>query len=129
MTISPSQRCGPLVTVQHFIRMEVELKKKTSLVRQRQTVCLYGTLTFTRGVDSAVGPVVSLKKQQFDALVSFSYNLGLRALQRSTLLKLVKVNPNNRAIREEFLKFVKAKGRVIQGLKNRREREANLYFS
>ena len=38
MTISPSQRCGPLVTVQHFIRMEVELKKKTSLVRQRQTV-------------------------------------------------------------------------------------------
>ena len=84
---------------------------------------------FARGVDSAVGPVVSLKKQQFDALVSFSYNLGLRALQRSTLLKLVKVNPNNRAIREEFMKFVKAKGRVIQGLKNRREREANLYFS
>ena len=68
MTISPSQRCGPLVTVQHFIRMEVELKKKTSLVRQRQTVCLYGALTFTRGVDSAVGPVVSLKQQQFDAL-------------------------------------------------------------
>lgn len=84
---------------------------------------------FALGVDSAVGSAVTLKKQQFDALVSFSYNVGLGNLQSSTLLKLVKANPNNAAIRGEFMKWVYAGGKVVEGLKNRRTKEANLYFS
>ena len=85
--------------------------------------------SFARGVDSAVGSGVYLKQQQFDALVSFSYNVGLGAFRRSTLLQRVRANPNNGAIRGEFMKWVNDGGRFVQGLKNRRQREANLYFS
>ncbi len=84
---------------------------------------------FARGVDSAIGTRVYLRQQQFDALVSFSYNVGFGALKRSTLLKLVKANPNNRAIRNEFMKWARAKGRLIRGLQIRRRKEADLYFS
>jgi|SRR6478609_8217109 len=70
-----------------------------------------------------------VNQNQFDALISFAYNLGVGALERSTLLKKVNVNPEDPDIRGEFMKWVKAGGNVIQGLVNRRDREADLYFS
>lgn len=83
---------------------------------------------FVNGVRSAVGNT-QLTQGQFDALVSFSYNLGLGNLQKSTLLKKVKANPNDKSIRNEFLKWVKAGGVTLQGLVRRRTAEADLYFS
>lgn len=83
---------------------------------------------FVNGVRSAVGNT-QLTQGQFDALVSFSYNLGLGNLQKSTLLKKVKANPNDKSIRDEFLKWVKAGGVTLQGLVRRRTAEADLYFS
>ena len=68
-------------------------------------------------------------QNQFDALVSFAYNLGNGALKGSTLLKKVNANPNDIAIKKEFLKWVNAGGKRLQGLVNRRTEEANLYFS
>lgn len=65
---------------------------------------------------------------QFAALVSFAYNCGVVNLQKSTLLKKVKANPNDPSIRAEFLKWNKAGGKVLAGLTRRREAEANLYF-
>lgn len=67
-------------------------------------------------------------QNQFDALVSFTYNIGTAGFKGSTLLKKAKVNLNDPTIRDEFAKWKKAGGKVIQGLVKRREQEANLYF-
>lgn len=72
---------------------------------------------------------VVLKQQQFDALVSFAYNVGVGNLQKSTLLKKVKLNPNDESIRDEFMKWNKAGGKTLEGLTRRRAAEADLYFS
>jgi lysozyme len=65
---------------------------------------------------------------QFSALVSFAYNVGVGNLKRSTLLKLVNSNPNDPAIRNQFMRWNRAGGKVLLGLTRRRESEANLYF-
>lgn len=70
-----------------------------------------------------------INQGQFDALVSFAYNLGINALKGSTLLKKVNINPNDKTIEKEFLKWVNAGGRKLDGLVRRRQAEANLYFS
>ena len=71
----------------------------------------------------------SITQNQFDALVSFCYNLGPANLKSSTLLKKVNVNTNDETIKDEFLKWTKAGGRKLAGLVKRREAEAALYFS
>ena len=75
----------------------------------------------------------TLSQQQFDALVSFAYNVGVGALKNSTLLKRVKANPKDPFIRDAFLMWDKAHvdGTLveIEGLKRRRIEEADLYFS
>jgi len=68
-------------------------------------------------------------QNQFNALVSFAYNVGSGALASSTLLKLVNVNPNDAMIAKEFLKWNKASGKVIDGLTKRRIKESALYFT
>lgn len=70
-----------------------------------------------------------ITQNQFNALVSFAYNVGSGALASSTLLKLVNVNPNDAMIAKEFLKWNKAGGIKNQGLVNRRIKESALYFS
>lgn len=70
-----------------------------------------------------------VNQNQFDALVSFTFNLGETNLRKSTLLKCVKANPNNPNIRTEFLRWNKSKGEVLPGLIRRRKAEADLYFS
>jgi len=68
-------------------------------------------------------------QNQFNALVSFAFNVGSGALASSTLLKLVNANPNDAMIAKEFLKWNKAGGKPIQGLTNRRVKESALYFT
>ena len=83
--------------------------------------------TYEKAVDSFCRDDIS--QSQFDALVSFAYNLGTGALQKSTLIKKVNANPKDVTIADEFLKWNKANGRVLAGLTKRRQAEANLYFS
>ena len=65
---------------------------------------------------------------QIAALTSFAFNLGNEALKKSTLLKVIKQNPQNfPAIREEFMRWIYADEKVIKGLQTRRENEADLY--
>ena len=71
---------------------------------------------------------VALNQCQYDALVSFAYNLGSGALRRSTLLRKLNTNPDDPTIRAEFLRWVNAGGRVLRGLVRRRQAEADLYF-
>jgi lysozyme len=70
-----------------------------------------------------------LTQNQFNAIVSFAFNLGLTSLGRSTLLKKVNINPNDPTIAAEFAKWNKAGGKVINGLTKRRAKEAKLYFA
>ena len=70
-----------------------------------------------------------INQNQFDALVSFCYNLGSGNLKISGLLKKVNTNPNDETIKLEFMKWVKAGGRTLPGLVKRREAESILYFT
>jgi lysozyme len=69
---------------------------------------------------------VPLTDGQVDALVSFTYNLGGGALQRSTLRR--KINRKEHAeVPEQFMRWVWADGRKLKGLIRRREAEVMLY--
>lgn len=70
-----------------------------------------------------------VNQNQFDALVSFVFNIGTGNFLKSTLLKCVKTNPQNVNIRYEFSRWNKANGTVLSGLIRRRKAEADLYFS
>lgn len=71
---------------------------------------------------------VGLTQGQFDALVSFTYNLGARSLSTSTLLR--KLNAGDYAgAADDFLRWNKAGGKVLNGLTRRREAERALFLS
>lgn len=70
-----------------------------------------------------------LTQNQYDAIVSFAYNVGTAAVRKSTLLIKLNKNPNDPTIRNEFMKWIRAGGKENKGLKNRRAKEADLYFS
>ncbi len=72
---------------------------------------------------------VELSDNQSSALVSFAFNLGVGALSKSTLLKKVNANPNDKTIEQEFMRWVNAGGKKINGLVRRRTAESKLYFS
>nr|WP_199065153.1 lysozyme [Chromobacterium sp. ASV5] len=80
---------------------------------------------FEAGVSRLVN--VSLQQNQFDALVSFSYNLGLGNLQSSTLLKLLNAGDYVGAA-EQFLRWNMAGGRDLPGLTARRATERALFL-
>ena len=82
---------------------------------------------FAKRVDALV--TSNLNQNQFNALVSFAYNVGTGNFSSSTLLKKVNRNPNDLTIKDEFLRWNKAGGKVLNGLTNRRNEEADLYFS
>lgn len=71
---------------------------------------------------------VQLNDNQFSALVSFAYNVGIGNLKISTLLKRINNNPLDKDISYQFSRWNKSKGRVLNGLTKRRKEEAELYF-
>lgn len=72
--------------------------------------------------------VLSLNQNQFDALVSFAYNVGAGNLSTSTLLKKIKAKASNSEITAQFQRWVYGKNKKrLPGLERRRIAEANLY--
>lgn len=70
-----------------------------------------------------------VNENQFIALVSFVYNVGRAAFDKSTLLKKVNIDPNDRAaIEAEFMKWIYDNGKRVKGLVNRRRAEVKQYF-
>ncbi len=65
---------------------------------------------------------------QFDAMVSLAYNIGVGNFEKSSVIR-DHVNGNYRAAADDFLKWNRAAGRVLDGLTRRREEERNLYLS
>lgn len=93
---------------------------------------------FVDGLNKRLIGIV-LKQNQFDALVSFCYNLGLGSFDESQLYKKLKENPNDISIFKynsaaperscEFLRWINAGGKVVPGLVRRRMVEADYYSS
>jgi lysozyme len=80
---------------------------------------------FERGV-ARLCPAAIHNQHQLDALVSFSFNVGLGALQRSTLRQ--KFNRSDvEGASGEFLRYVKSGGRTLPGLKVRRVEESKVF--
>lgn len=69
----------------------------------------------------------TLEQNQFDALTSFTFNLGCR--KDSTLFRVVNNNPADPQVGTEFLRWTKAGGKEVRGLRFRREAEKRLYYS
>jgi lysozyme len=66
---------------------------------------------------------------QFNALVSFTYNLGEGSLKQSHLRDKVNANPNDPTIHDEFMKWTCSNGECgVKGLIRRRQAESDLYF-
>lgn len=98
-----------------------------SITEQRASELLLDSLKgFERYVDSYCRD--DINQNQFDALVSFCYNLGPANLKSSTLLKKANVNPNDETIRDEFMKWTRSSGKILKGLVARRQAESDLYF-
>jgi lysozyme len=100
----------------------------------------WGTVTRERGLtllaadaqDAAraveQGVHVTLSQEQFDALVSFVFNVGVGAFGSSTLLR--KLNAGDRqGAADELLRWSRAGGRVLEGLLSRRRAERALFLS
>jgi lysozyme len=81
---------------------------------------------FVDGVNKLVK--VDINQNQFDALVSFAYNLGVGALKKSTLLQYLNKKQFDKAAKE-FDRWVKADSKVYKGLQNRRNSEEALFVT
>jgi len=102
--------------------------KPTDSISKEEAELLLQTdlLKFEKQVLSLI--IVPLRQEQFDALVSFTFNLGASSLQRSTLrMKLNRGDYNDAA--DEFLKWVWAGGKKLPGLLSRRIEERALFLS
>lgn len=77
----------------------------------------------------------NINQNQFDALVSWVYNLGEGNLKTSTMLKKINANPNDQSIKNSWLQWNKARNKktgkleVSNGLTRRRNEEIKIYFS
>ena len=104
------------------------VKQGDKITQQEAETLLSDTLDeFSKGVSKLIK--VELNDNQFSALVSFAFNLGTGALSKSTLLKKVNANPNDKTIENEFMRWVSAGGKKLNGLVRRRTAESKLYFS
>jgi lysozyme len=112
---------------------KVTMKDKPITQAYADQIFIFVLSLFEKDVASLLK--VQLKPHQFDALVSFAYNVGTdidvdeiaEGLGDSTLLKIVNANPNSDRIPGEFAKWNRANGKVMPGLVTRRRIEANYY--
>jgi lysozyme len=112
----------------------------------------YGSITWGNGQRVKMGEIVSmataeklllvdlekrskalqglnLNQNQFDALLSFIYNVGIGAFKRSRLLSKIRQNPEDVTIRHEFMRWINKGSSFERGLTRRRDAEANLYYA
>jgi len=100
-----------------------------------ETISMEGAeklLMFELNNKSKILQNLNLNQHQFDSCLSLVYNIGVGNFNKSTLLKKIKLNPTDKTISEEFLKWnkirVKGEGVPLNGLTIRRKAERDLYF-
>lgn len=104
---------------------KVKLKDKPITIAKAEEFFLYDVQEFCEGVEKNV--LVELSDNQFGALVSFVYNVGIMAFINSSLLRRLNAGDHELAA-EEFLKWVHAGGKRLPGLVKRREAERSLFL-
>ena len=97
-----------------FTAQEIDGILRADLARFEQGVGKFITVPLTQGM--------------FDGLVSFSFNVGLGTLQRSTLRQKL-LRGDKTGAGEELLKYCMAGGKILRGLQNRRIDERALFLS
>jgi lysozyme len=106
-----------------------KVKLGQTITREQANQMLVDHLKEFEGSVTGLLNGTKVNQNQFDALVSFTYNLGAGNLAKSQLLRFVKANPNDPKIAAEFHKWNRAGGEVVTGLVRRRKKEAQLYFT
>lgn len=102
-----------------------DVKEGDTITEERAEELLReGIVQYENAVDDLVN--VPLEQHQFDALVSWVYNLGKANLAASTLLKKVNAQEMDE-VPEQIKRWNKAGGKVLEGLIKRRESEAHLW--
>ena len=103
--------------------------KKGDIISEERASELLENITngFAESVESLVK--TRLNQNQFDALVSFIYNIGVGAFSKSTILRKINKNPNDTSIAHEFSRWKKSNGKILNGLVARRKKESDLYFT
>ena len=101
-------------------------KKGMKITEAQAEKLLYRDLPWA---ENAVNTLVKvpLTQNQFDALVSFVFNVGEGAFARSTLLRFLNMGDYTNAA-GQFLRWNKQKGRVLNGLTRRRREEMELFL-
>ena len=95
------------------------------ILEQAKEYFAHDLKSFEKTVNDSIK--VPLSQNQFDALVSLTYNIGSTAFKNSTLLK--KLNAKDYAgAADQFLRWNKGGGKVLKGLVRRREAERALFL-
>jgi lysozyme len=110
----------------HVIRPEESLSKKEITTKEAERLLKQDVVVAERAVRRFIS--IPLTKGQFDALVSFTFNLGSGALQRSTLRRRVN-EAAHEEVPKELKKWVWAGGKRLKGLIKRRNAEIIRYRS
>ncbi|MBX9726221.1 MAG: lysozyme [Rickettsiales bacterium] len=117
----------PTIGYGHLLRAgEAEMFKNGITESVAQALLIKDVLRAEQAVLRLIS--VPLTQGQFDALVSFTFNLGAGALQRSTLRRKVNREEHDE-VPAEFMKWVWAGGRKVRGLVKRRKAEATIYIT
>ena len=81
-----------------------------------------------RPIEQALNKLgVNMRQEQFDALVSWCYNLGLGNFSQSSMLRYIVAGKSDMEITDQLVKWHNAGGKPLLGLKRRRVAEANLW--
>jgi len=101
---------------------KVTMLDKSLTLNEAKTLARSVADIFANKVDYLV--TSNINQNQFNALVSLTYNIGIYGFRNSTVLELVNKNPNNPMIRQAFMMWTKNKELI-----GRRQSEVNQYFS
>ena len=101
---------------------KVTMLDKPLTLNEAKTLARSVADIFANKVDYLV--TSNINQNQFNALVSLAYNIGIHGFIKSTVLKLVNKNPSDPMIRQAFMMWTKNKELI-----GRRKSEVNQYFS
>lgn len=108
----------------HVIQPDEERRRIT--VAEADELLRWDLMNDAEEVEERINP--GLEQNQFDALLAFTFNLGIGAFAHSTLLRYINAG-DLAAAAEEFPRWVRASGRVVQGLVKRRAAERAMFLS
>ena len=105
---------------------EQYLRTATITAQEAETLLRRDLVPFEKAINDTI--TVHLAQNQFDALVSFVYNLGPGALRNGSLPRLINGRADALAISSKWREYTRAGGQVLTGLVRRRRDELALYW-